>query len=190
MNRLNASGSQLTEERKQMVVENIKLANYAASKFKPPIGMDHDDWYQECLIMLCKIAVKFDETGSAKLSTYYMESIWRKRSEIFRANTRANRDIRKTKPFGHELDYFVNSRSEAWEALVKLVDSESFERVDNLIRLLPKDSWKQIARMKADGISEKLISQKLGVTVLSVRSAWGRALRFLRKFLAEKAQAA
>jgi DNA-directed RNA polymerase specialized sigma24 family protein len=62
--------------------------------------------------------------------------------------------------------------------------------VDNLIRLLPKDSWKQIARMKADGISEKLISQKLGVTVLSVRSAWGRALRFLRKFLAEKAQAA
>jgi RNA polymerase sigma factor (sigma-70 family) len=86
----------LTEEQQVKVAENMQLVTYISRKYKPPIGLDHDDWYAECMFQLVR-AVLYHRPEKGTLSTildrlvYLSRSNWNsyarrgKRGKVFRS---------------------------------------------------------------------------------------------------------
>jgi hypothetical protein len=55
----------LTDEQKIKVEQNIGLAMFYYKKYRPPIGMDREDWFQEVMYVLCKaVAIHNQEISS------------------------------------------------------------------------------------------------------------------------------
>lgn len=78
----------LTEDQQRLAEENLRLASHFYKKYKKPIGMESDDWYQEILYALCKAAAWWNpELGT--FSTLFGRLV---RWQWMDCRTRINRD--------------------------------------------------------------------------------------------------
>ncbi|NBX51793.1 hypothetical protein EBT25_18100, partial [bacterium] len=82
----------LTEEQREAVENNIKLAYFYYSKFRKPSGIDPDDWMQECLICLCAAVTQHDPT-KGKLGTLMKWLIWNRHTELKREQSKVSRFV-------------------------------------------------------------------------------------------------
>lgn len=68
----------LTPEQEKLVVENMKLAYFAANKYYLKFGLEQEEAISLAFLGLVKAATIFDETKKVKFSTLAMKCINRK----------------------------------------------------------------------------------------------------------------
>jgi RNA polymerase sigma factor (sigma-70 family) len=71
----------LTAEQKLMVEENLRLVYFLSRKYRPPLGMDLDDWQSEVMVELVR-AVKYHDPARGKLSTVLDHFVYRRRGHL------------------------------------------------------------------------------------------------------------
>ena len=130
----------LSDEQSALADENHNLVYWYAN-FK---GLDLDDWYDLLAIELCKTVYKYN-SGLGSLSNYYK----------IRCDGMVSKEFRKRKA------------KKRYHVPVEYADEYMGEEIDYAILDLEEwisDSESEILKLKADGYSQKEISEIVGIS--------------------------
>jgi len=152
----------LTEEQQRIVEENMRLALMMSCKYRPPIGMDREDWQSECMVQLAK-AVRWHDPAKGTLSTILDTLVYCHRSTIHVKNQSVKRGgrCRTVSIDGHgKSDCTLGSflgRGHDWEAI---------ENHDIYLCVLRSLSEREacVVQLKSEGLSHRQIGLHLGVS--------------------------
>ena len=155
----------LTPEQKVMVEENLRLVYFLSRKYRPPLGMDQDDWQSEVMVQLVR-AVQYHDPARGKLSTVFDHFVYRRRGHLNDYFKRGKRG----RVINYSLDAEVSlldmqGRDHHWNGLdAAMVTAQALEvctpqESDILQRLAADYSIREIADHY--GVSHQRISQLL-----------------------------
>ncbi len=152
----------LTEEQQRIVEENIRLAYMMARKYRPPYGMDFEDWQAECLVQLAK-AVRIHNAARGTLATILDRIVLNTRMHF-------NKRMRRTK---HGFGLRTFSSDQRYETDCTFYDffgrEHEWGAIDNrdlCEQTLAHLSERELVafRMLSEGCSHNDIGEHLGVT--------------------------
>lgn len=150
----------LTEEQQRVVETNIRMAYMMAHKYRPPYGMDFDDWKTECLIQLAR-AVMFHDPAKGTLSTILDRLVFnvrrninslnrsRKRgygSRVISADKRGRNDCSLSDFFGRDHDWSEIENRDLCEQIMRFLDAKELQAIQIL----------------AEGCTQREIGKRLG----------------------------
>ncbi len=153
----------LTEEQQRIVEENIRLAYMMARKYRPPYGMDFEDWEAECLMQLAH-AVRWHDPAKGMLSTILDRLIFNTRGKINSRNRRSKRgygfrtvssDSRK-RSSDCSLGDFLKTEHD-WQQI------ENRDLCEQIVRFLDARELQAVSIL-AEGCTQREIGKRLGVS--------------------------
>lgn len=148
----------LTDAQRDVVDKNLAMVNFMVRKYRPPAGMDADDWLQECMIQMAR-AVIWHDPAKGQLSTIFDRMVFNRRTHLHRYANRGRRG-----------KVYLESSGPEEQSLLQLYAAEHpWERIDaiGLIRqalTVCSEYEVEVFRMLADGWSQKEISVEFGVS--------------------------
>ena len=153
----------LTKYGQQQVEQNIRLAYALANKYRAPYGVSQDDWYAECLDVLCQAVAWFSPARGTTLSSLLDRLIFLRRSnlnEVWKAK-RSDRDLRAI-----SLDELRGGED---ATLLEAIGNNdpAFQQVETkelaaMVLECCSETVQKILKMAASGMSFPEIGQSLG----------------------------
>ena len=158
----------LTPEQEKLVIENIKLAYFAANRYYLKFGLEQEEAISLAFVGLVKAATIFDETKKVKFSTLAMKCMYntflqdlRKRSKqvdtiSFDCLVSADSDITYADLFPDKDDpySYIENREMIESCLRELTGREQ----EVVITYLANPNQRQVQLSKTFGISRQRIS--------------------------------
>jgi DNA-directed RNA polymerase specialized sigma subunit len=151
----------LTDAEKKVVEDNIRLGFYFAQKFRPPFGMDKEDWEAECLMQLAR-SVKYFHPKKGTLVAILKKFILNHRRKInskFMALKSGNNvgqvSIDEEVGFGVNLGQMIGLKSKySW---AQIEAAQLFNEIKPVCSKLEL----KVLRLFSEGQSHKKIGAKL-----------------------------
>jgi RNA polymerase sigma factor (sigma-70 family) len=150
----------LTDEQRAIVDENLPMVLYIMRKYRAPIGMDAEDWLQECVIQMVR-AVQFHDPAKGQLSTIFDRLVFIRRGNLNQYATRGNRG-----------KVYLASSVEGEDSLGVLdvtATEHPWDQID--ARELAKEAMQVCSRQEmtcfrllAEGLNQKEIAREFGVS--------------------------
>ncbi len=162
----------LTNTQQKLAEDNIGLAYYFANKYRPPEGLDRDEWQLECLYRLCRAACTYTP-GLGAFTTYAHKAMFNQRIKL---NIKARQAKRDTSREATLTD----------AAASRLAAPEQPETVDNrdyIRACLGSLSLRErvVLLRNAQGMTIRELGERLGVSYQRVQQIHARALYLIRK---------
>lgn len=158
----------LTDDQRLIVENNMNIARYFFKKYRAPIGVEKDDWFQEILCSLC-YAVSWHDPNKGTLGTL-LASVLVSRWKDLRVRSERHQNImsiyQKCGEDGAVLADLLESGS--------LPTGDAIEEVNSIISAFPEE-WQVACR---NAINPKVCSKEDADTVNEIRSGFrlrGRA---------------
>ena len=162
----------LSEEKWQLVVDNIKLVDmvfrYFSSKF-PSANEDIDDYIEAGTWGLIHAARNFDSSRNVKFVTYAFKAIRRDMSRVFNANKKRKERFVSREAMVDNYDEGDNT-SDQFVPVVEsniLEDLIGQERIDAIMSIIKKapDKYKKVIKKRFfENKTFDVIGKELGVT--------------------------
>lgn len=155
----------LTSEQQQTVADNLNLVFFFCRKYKPPYGLDADDWQGEVMVELVR-SVQYHDPARGKLSTIMDRFVFTRRGHLNTYNRRGTRG----RVVNYSLDEDVSlldmaGRDHHWPKVDAAMVTEqalshcSEQEADALRKLAEGFNHREIA--KHYGLSHQRVSQLL-----------------------------
>ncbi len=149
----------LTDEQRLIVEQNMNLARYFFKKYRAPIGVERDDWFQEILCALC-YAVSWHDSSKGTLGTL-LASVLISRWKDLRVRAEKHSNIvsiyQQCTADGAVLADLLESSA--------LPTGDAIEEVNSIIKAFP-EKWQTACR---NAINPKVCSKADADTVNEIR---------------------
>lgn len=170
------------EKSKQRMIEgNIRIAIHVAKKFEGTL--DPDDLIGVSALALVKAADSFEPSIGTRFSTYAARVIENEILMALRRNKKSGNDISIYAPINTDGE---GNEYEIWEVLGDPKPEKQVEAIENedFIRIISEgldDRERYVIAQWVDGVRQKNIADRLGITQPQVSRIMKRALRKMRE---------
>ena len=179
--------------RDDLILDNVNLIYYVLKKMN--LYKNADEYYDICMIGLCKAANFFDESKGYTFSTYGISCI---KSELSGYLRRQNSSKRKANYNTISLDTIVYENDSKEITLLdtlssdtnieeELIQKEEMETLDKALNILEEREYIVISYMFGvngyDKINQFEIAKKIGVKQATVSRIGKKAIRKMRYYL-------
>lgn len=168
----------LSEDQRMLIENNIRLAFKFSKRFKPPCGMNYDEWQAECLCFLVDAVRRFN-FGNTKFAEHAWISMRYGMYDYIRSIRSKKRDHRRTQ----QIDDYQESCMEDCKIKKKVKLNELREQLSNLIQRLPHPLWREIWFKRMDGKDLNEICKEVGVSRTKVKNAYKTGLISLQSMV-------
>lgn len=158
----------MTPEQEKLVIENMKLAYFAANKYYLKFGLEQEEAISLTFLGLVKAATIFDETKKVKFSTLAMKCMYntllqdlRKRSKqittlSFDCPVSEDSDVTYADVFADKRDYYTSIENE--EMVQRCLGELTAREQEVVLAYLENPDQRQVQLSKKFGISRQRIS--------------------------------